>query len=111
MAVVCTYVKDNKTIRIWHESRGKKTLIRKFYLRYMLSMINRGHLETKVFDTFSKAKQYSKEWMDKNAKDWRRYNEFCTHIDGSQWRSIDKGVSARCYITEEGGDLISEVIE
>ena len=30
MAVVKTFVENEKTIRVWEESRGNKTLIRKF---------------------------------------------------------------------------------
>ena len=111
MAVVKTYVHNKKTIRVWEESRGSKTLTRKFYVQYRLMMLTTGHVESKVFDTLSQAKEASKEWMDSLGKDWRRYNEYCTHIEGTEWWCFDKHVNAKCYICEEGGERISEVIK
>lgn len=111
MAVVKTYVHNKKTIRVWEESRGSKTLTRKFYVQYRLMMLTTGHVDSKVFDTLSQAKEASKEWMDPLGKDWRRYNEYCTHIEGTEWWCFDKRVNAKCYICEEGGERISEVIK
>ena len=111
MAVVKTYVHNKKTIRVWEESRGSKTLTRKFYVQYRLMMLTTGHIESKVFDTLSQAKESSKEWMNSLGKDWRRYNEYCTHIEGTEWWCFDKRVNAKCYICEEGGERISEVIK
>ena len=111
MAVVKTFVENEKTIRVWEESRGNKTLIRKFYVQYRLTMITTGHVNSNVFDTLSQAKEASKEWMDSLGRDWRRYNEYCTHIEGTEWMCFDKRVNAKCYISEEGGKRISEVIE
>lgn len=111
MAVVKTYVHNKKTIRVWEESRGSKTLTRKFYVQYRLMMLTTDHVESKVFDTLSQAKEASKEWMDSLGKDWRRYNEYCTHIEGTEWWCFDKRVNAKCYICEEGGERISEVIK
>lgn len=111
MAVVKTFVENEKTIRVWEESRGIKTLTRKFYVQYRLMMLTTGHVESKVFDTLSQAKEASKEWMDSLGKDWRRYNEYCTHIEGTEWWCFDKHVNAKCYICEEGGERISEVIK
>lgn len=110
MAVVKTFVENEKTIRVWEESRGNKTLIRKFYVQFRLVMIT-DRINSKVFDSLSQAKEAGKEWMDSLGKDWRRYNEYCTHIEGTEWRCFDKRVNAKCYITEEGGKRISEVIE
>lgn len=111
MAVVKTYVYNKKTIRVWEESRGSKTLTRKFYVQYRLMMITAGNVDSKVFDTLSQAKEASKEWMDSLGKDWRKYNEYCTHIEGTEWWCFDKHVNAKCYICEEGGERISEVIK
>ena len=111
MAVVKTYVYNKRTIRVWEESRGSKTLTRKFYVQYRLMMLTTGHVGSKVFDTLSQAKEASKEWMDSLGKDWRRYNEYCTHIEGTEWWCFDKRVNAKCYICEEGGERISEVIK
>lgn len=111
MAVVKTYVHNKKTIRVWEESRGSKTLTRKFYVQYRLMMLTTGHVDSKVFDTLSQAKEASKEWMDSLGKDWRRYNEYCTHIEGTEWWCFDKRVNAKCYICAEGGERISEVIK
>lgn len=111
MAVVKTYVHNKKTIRVWEESRGSKTLTRKFYVQYRLMMLTTGHVDSKVFDTLSQAKEVSKEWMDSLGKDWRRYNEYCTHIEGTEWWCFDKRVNAKCYICAEGGEIISEVIK
>lgn len=111
MAVVKTYVHNKKTIRVWEESRGSKTLTRKFYVQYRLIMLTTGHVDSKVFDTLSQAKEASKEWMDSLGKDWRIYNEYCTHIEGTEWWCFDKRVNAKCYICEEGGERISEVIK
>lgn len=111
MAVVKTFVENEKTIRVWEESRGSKTLTRKFYVQYRFMMLTTGHVESKVFDTLSQAKEASKEWMDSLGKDWRRYNEYCTHIEGTEWWCFDKHVNAKCYICEEGGERISEVIK
>lgn len=111
MAVVKTYVHNKKTIRVWEESRGSKTLTRKFYVQYRLMMLTTGHVESKVFDTLSQAKEASKEWMDSLGKDWRRYNEYFTHIEGTEWWCFDKRVNAKCYICEKGGERISEVIK
>ena len=111
MAVVNTYVHNEKTIRVWEESRGSKTLTRKFYVQYRLMMLTAGRVDSKVFDTLSQAKEASKEWMDSLGKDWRRYNEYCTHIEGTEWRCLDKGARAKCYICSEGSKLLSEVIE
>ena len=112
MAVVKTYVRNKKTIRVWQESRGSKTLTRKFYVQYRLMMITTGHVDSKVFDTLSQAKEASNEWMGSLGKDWRRYNEYCTHIEGTECRCFDKGVNnAKCYICTEGGKMLSEVIE
>lgn len=111
MAVVKTYVHNKKTIRVWEESRGSKTLTRKFYVQYRLMMLTTGHVDSKVFDTLSQAKEASKEWMDSLGKDWRRYNEYCTHIEGTEWWCFDKRVNAKCYICGEGGERISEVIK
>lgn len=111
MAVVKTYVYNKKTIRVWEESRGSKTLTRKFYVQYRLMMLTTGRVDSKVFDTLSQAKEASKEWMDSLGKDWRKYNEYCTHIEGTEWYCYDKGVCAKCYICEEGGERISEVIK
>lgn len=111
MAVVKTFVENEKTIRVWEESRGSKTLTRKFYVQYRLMMLTTGHVESKVFDTLSQAKEASKEWMDSLGKDWRRYNEYCTHIEGTELWCFDKHVNAKCYICEEGGERISEVIK
>ena len=74
-------------------------------------MLTTGRVDSKVFDTLSQAKEASKEWMDSFGKDWRRYNEYCTHIEGTDWYCYDKGVCAKCYICEEGGERISEVIK
>ena len=109
MAVVKTYVYNKKTIRVWGESRGSKTLTRKFYVQYRLMRLTTGHVDSKVFDTLSQAKEASKEWMDSLGKDWRRYNEYCTHIEGTEWWCFYKRVNAKCYICEEGGERISEV--
>ena len=111
MAIVKTSVENGKTIRVWKESRGSKTLTRKFYVQYRLMMLTTGHVDSKVFDTFSQAKEASKEWMDSLGKNWVSYNEFCTHIEGTEWWCLDKDVCAKCYICEEGGERISEVIE
>ena len=111
MAVVKTYVYNKKTIRVWEESRGSKTLTRKFYVQYRLMMLTTGRVDSKVFDTLSQAKEASKEWMGSLGKDWRKYNEYCTHIKGTGWWCFDKHVSAKCYICEEGGERISEVIK
>lgn len=111
MAVVKTYVHNKKTIRVWEEIRGSKTLTRKFYVQYRLMMLTTGHVDSKVFDTLSQAKEASKEWMDSLGKDWRRYNEYCTHIEGTEWWCFDKRVNAKCYICAEGGEIISEVIK
>lgn len=117
MAVVKTYVYNKKTIRVWKESRGSRTLTRKFYVQYRLMMVTAGadistrNDDSKVFDTLSQAKEASKEWMDSFGKDWRRYNEYCTHIEGTDWYCYDKGVCAKCYICEEGGERISEIIK
>ena len=111
MAIVKTSVENGKTIRVWKESRGSKTLTRKFYVQYRLMMLTTGHVDSKVFDTLSQAKEASKEWMDSLGKDWRRYNEYCTHIEGTEWWCFDKRVNAKCYICEEGSERISEVIE
>lgn len=111
MAVVKTYVHNKKTIRVWQESLGSKTLTRKFYVQYRLMMLTTGHVDSKVFDTLSQAKEASNEWMDSLGKDWRRYNEYCTHIEGTEWWCFDKRVNAKCYICEEGGERISEVIK
>lgn len=111
MTVVKTYIRNKKTIRVWQESRGSKTQTRKFYVQYRLMMLTTGHVDSKVFDTLSQAKDASNEWMDSLGKDWRRYNEYCTHIEGTEWRYFDKGVSAKCYICAEGGKILSEVIK
>ena len=111
MAIVKTSVENGKTIRVWKESCGGKTLTRKFYVQYRLMMLTTGHVDSKVFDTLSQAKEASKEWMDSLGKDWRRYNEYCTHIEGTEWWCFDKRVNAKCYICEEGSERISEVIE
>lgn len=111
MAVVKTYVYNKKTIRVWEESRGSKTLTRKFYVQYRLMMVATGRVDSKVSDTLSQAKEASKEWMDSLGKDWRKYNEYCTHIEGTEWWCFDKHVNAKCYICEEGGERISEVIK
>ena len=111
MAVVKTYVYNKKTIRVWEESPGSKTLTRKFYVQYRLMMLTTGHVDSKVFDTLSQAKEASKEWMGSLGKDWRKYNEYCTHIEGTEWWCFDKHVNAKCYICEEGGERISEVIK
>lgn len=111
MAVVKTYVHNKKTIRVWEESRGSKTLTRKFYVKYRLMMLTTSHVDSKVFDTISQAKEASKDWMYSLGKDWRRYNEYCTHIEGTEWWCFDKGVHAKCYICSEGGEIISEIIK
>lgn len=111
MAVVKTYVHNNKTIRVWEESRGIKTLTRKFYVKYRLMKIAHGQVDSNVYDTLSQAKCACEEWMNSIGNDWRRYNEYCTHIEGSQCMCFDKGISAKCYICEEGGERISEVIK
>ena len=111
MAVVKTYVYNKKTIRVWEESRGSKTLTRKFFVHYRLMMLTTGRVDSKVFDTLSQAEEASKEWMCSLGKDWRKYNEYCPHIEGTDWRCYDKGVCAKCYICEEGGERISEVIK
>lgn len=43
--------------------------------------------------------------------DWKRYYEIRTHIEGSNWSCSNKGVNAKCYISGEGGKIISEVVE
>ena len=111
MVVVKTYVYKKKTIRVWEESRGSKTLTRKFYVQYRLMMLTTGRVDSKVFDTLSQAKEASKECMDSFGKDWRRYDEYCTNIEGTHWHCYDKDVCAKCYICEEGGERISEVIK
>ena len=111
MPVVKTYVHNNKTIRVWEESRGIKTLTRKFYVKYRLMKITHGQVNSNVYDTLSQANKARKEWMDSIGKDWRRYNEFCTHIEGTECRCFDNHVYAKCYICAEGGDIISEVIK
>lgn len=111
MAVVKTFVENEKTIRVWEESRGNKTLTRKFYVIYRLTKVINGRPETVAFDTLTQAAQAGREWMSKTGNDWRRYNEYCTHIEGTEWMCFDKRVNAKCYISEEGGKRISEVIE
>ena len=111
MAVVKTFVENGKTIRVWEESCRGKILTRMFYIQYRLMMLTTGHVDSKVFDTFSQADKASKEWMDSLGKNWVEYNEFCTHIEGTEWWCLDRGVCAKCYICEEGSEIISEVIE
>ena len=111
MPVVKTYVHNNKTIRVWEESRGIKTLTRKFYVKYRLMKIIDYHVDSNVYDTLSQSNKARKEWMDSIGKDWRINNEFCTHIEGTAWWCFDNHVYAKCYICEEGGDRISEVIK
>ena len=111
MAAVKTYVYNTKTIRVWEESPARKTLTRKLHVQYRLMMLTTGRVDSKVFDTLSQAKEASKEWMGSLGKDWRKYNEYCTHIEGTEWWCFDKHVYAKCYICEEGGERISEVIK
>lgn len=57
MAIVNTFVSDDKTIRIWKESRGNKTLTRKFYVLFRLTMISDGHLNIKCLIHFHRLKR------------------------------------------------------
>lgn len=73
MTVERTYCKNNKTIRIWSESRvrnnGKRyQLKRKFYLHYEIVAIINGKIEVKTNDNIDQAEYEMKNWMDEIAE-------------------------------------------
>lgn len=110
MAVVKTYEENQRTIRVWEESRGSKTLTRRFYLKYRLYIIEDGKMRSTLHDTFSECKRIATEYMDSHAQSWCRYDELATHV-GYAFLSKDKGVNIRIFASEEAGERIDEKIE
>lgn len=111
MGIVKTYIRNNKTIRVWEQSYGQKTLTRRFYVNYRVIMVTDKYVESKIFSTLSLAKKGSLEWMNFIGNNWRKYNEICTHIEDTAWRCFSNGINAKCYICSEGGSTISEIIK
>lgn len=119
MAVVATYCENNKTIRVWQESRGKKTLTRKFYLQYAVNVIVNGKYSRVLYDTLDEAlakrtlwKQNIEKYRGIKHSDWFSKRTALTHIEEYGYIAACRDhYSAEAYITEESGNRISEVIE
>lgn len=111
MGIIKTYIENGRHIRIWSESRGSKTLTRKFYLRFRLCMVINGRLKSQLFDSLSIAEQKAEDFMKSLCNNWRLYDECCSHMNGKAWRCYNKGIVTKCYICQEGGEMISEIIK
>lgn len=122
MPVERTYCENNKTIRIWSESRvrnnGKRyQLKRKFYLHYEIVAIINGKIEVKTYDNIDQAEYEMKNWMDEIAESrgierskwFRNDRAFCSYNEEvGYWVLSGRGIIAECYVIERGGELIEE---
>lgn len=116
--VVRTFTENGKTIRVWQESRGNKTLTRKFYLRYRLITEYKGEIDgSMVFDTISDASNAQRKFMDRVKAEQANNIFFYKWIEDSNQTSThvnDTAFKCGCawsYIQEDAGDRISEIIE
>lgn len=123
MAVERTYCKNNKTIRIWSESRVRNDgtrycLKRRFYLQYEMNVCVNGKCGVRMYDNIDQAECEMKSWMKKVAEkrgvdkaEWIITDrEPCTHnAEVGCWILIKKGINAKCYIVERAGELIDEI--
>jgi len=102
-----TIVEDGKTIRLWTESRGSKTLVRIFELQYRVNAYLNGRWGSKICGTLKEAKGCMDTWQFAIAKkygvrEWRKDNgQVLTHVDGTAFYAIVKMNTAKCFITEE----------
>ena len=119
--VLSTVVENGKTVRTWQQDLGRKTLTRKFYLKYKVNAICNGkyyviaekdtinEAEATLFDTKKKvdAKYSPKEWLNMSSR------TALTHmVHVGFWRTFGAKKSIQLYITEEStGKVLSEVIE
>lgn len=118
--VVSTVVENNKTVRTWQESRGKKTLTRRFVIRYRVNALCNGkHYTIAMCDTEREAghvivttkrkvdaKYAPKFWVNES----RRTS--LTHHKDNFISAFGAKKSISLYITEEGAnETISEVVE
>jgi len=117
MAVYNTYEENGRTIRVWRESRGRKTLERKFYIAFEINAKLNGKWGRKVLNTLDEAIEYARHWgkaiQEKYGfTEWIGYDrQILTHINGLSYRAIGGGKnSAEFFITEvnPGEPTISE---
>lgn len=118
--VVSTIVENGRTIRTWEESRGKKTLTRKFYIKYRVNAICNGkHYTIEMCDTYSETLHVmlnTKKKIDVKfqPKDWLNMSNRTplTHIvDAGFLATLGAKKSIKLYLTEEGTkETISEVL-
>ena len=112
-----TLVENGRTVRVWEESRGNKTLVRKFYIAYEVNARLNGKYGRKVLNTFDEAVECAKAWQKAVAEKYGfegwslNDRQIFTHIDGTAFFATGGGKnSAYCYITEvnPGEPVISE---
>ncbi len=118
--IVSTVVENGRTVRTWQESRGDKTLTRKFYLRYRVNAICNGkHQTVALCETKDEAKKVlldTKKEVDEKYQPREWLNESSrtplTHLSDVGFLSTFGGEkSVSLYLTEEGtNETISEVI-
>ena len=117
MAIFNTYEENGRTIRVWRESRGSKTLERKFFIAYEVNAILNGKWGHKVCNTLKEAEKCAYAWS-KAVKEkygferWVPYSrQIFTHIEGTSYQAVGGGRnSAKFYITvvNPGEPTISE---
>lgn len=118
--VVSTIVENGRTVRTWQESRGKKTLTRRFYIKYRVNAICNGkHYTIAMCDTQDEAERTmltTKKKVDAkyNPNGWGNMSTrtILTHIyEVGFWCTFGAKKSISLYLTEEGtNETISEVL-
>lgn len=117
MAVRNTYVENGRTIRVWVESRGKKTLERRFFIGYEVNAYLNGRRGRKVLQTFDEAVECAKAWQKAVSEKYgfERWidngrNQLYTHVHGTACLAVGGGRNcAYSYISEIGlNEVISE---
>lgn len=117
MAIVDTRIENGKTVRVWQESRGKKTLEKTFYLMFEVMVCTRdGRIGVVKYHTLKEARKRVSQYIKdlgaikglSNPYDaWRERNTACTTIDGKEYVSNYGHV---IHIYTCGGETISERI-
>ena len=111
-----TDVINGETVRVWEESRGNKTLVKKFCVNYTVYAILNGKSGRKTYKTLEEAINVMEEWKEKiqnkySIEKWLNYSSRTpiTHVEAAgYWKAFM--YRAEVYIFASGGRLISEEI-
>ena len=105
-----TITDNGRTIRLWTESRGNKTLMRLFYIKYHVNAYLNGRWGSQLFNTLADAKACMKGWQDAITKKYgvrgwyKNDRETLSYLDGTAFYADVVKHSARCFILDEASN-------